>query len=130
MATANWDELLCGSDMDSAESLPADLDGDGTCNGKDSDADGDGFVNNTGASGDDCNDLDPMIHPHSTDENGAVEDFNYDVTNGIDDDCDGSIDETATGCGTATPLSKTRRLSRRTGWRRLHALPATATTTT
>lgn len=89
----NWDELLCGSDMDSAESLPADLDGDGTCNGKDSDADGDGFVNNTGASGDDCNDLDPMIHPHSTDENGAVEDFNYDVTNGIDDDCDGSIDE-------------------------------------
>ena len=89
----NWDEVLCGSDPDSAESLPLDQDEDGTCNGKDSDADGDGFLNNLGSSGDDCNDLDASIHPHDTDENGVVETFNYDVANGVDDDCDGSIDE-------------------------------------
>jgi len=89
----NWDEVLCGSDTDSAESLPGDLDGDGTCNGKDLDADGDGFSNNLGSSGDDCNDLDASIHPHATDENDVVVAYNYDVSNGIDDDCDGSIDE-------------------------------------
>jgi hypothetical protein len=89
----NWNELLCGSDPESADSLPLDLDGDGICNGKDDDADGDTFINNTGQAGDDCNDIDPSIHPHRTDEVGVVLEYNYDVPNGIDDDCDRLIDE-------------------------------------
>ncbi len=55
------------------------------------DADGDGFINPY-FDGDDCNDDDPLIHP------GATE-----VCDGVDNDCDGSIDEgyvnTRTTCG-------------------------------
>ncbi len=89
----NWTEALCGSDPDSADSLPGDFDGDGSCDGQDPDADGDGFTNKTSQAGDDCHDLDPSIHPHRTDEVDVVIEFNYDVPNGIDDDCDGLIDE-------------------------------------
>ena len=89
----NWAEVLCGSDYDSADSLPVDTDGDGECDGQDDDADGDGFTNKTSQAGDDCNDIDPTIHPHQTDEVGVVLEYNYDIPNGIDDDCDGLIDE-------------------------------------
>ena len=91
--THNWDERLCGSDPEDAASVPLDLDGDGICNGQDSDADGDGFTNLTGQAGDDCNDTDPTIHPHRTDEVDVVLEYNYDIPNGIDDDCDSLIDE-------------------------------------
>ena len=89
----NWTERLCGSDPETADSVPMDTDGDGTCDGQDDDADGDGFTNKTSQAGDDCNDIDPTIHPHQTDEIGVVLEYNYDVPNGIDDDCDGLIDE-------------------------------------
>ena len=91
----NWTELLCGSDGEDASSLPQDIDGDGTCNGQDVDADDDGFIGMDENGGDDCNDLDATIHPHLTDEVGTVLQFNYDVPNGINDDCDDFVDENA-----------------------------------
>ena len=92
----NWDELRCHSDPDDASSLPPDLDGDGVCNGQDTDADGDGFTNKHRGDEEstDCNDLDPLIHPHLLDaETDEVLIYWYDVANGIDDDCDGVVDE-------------------------------------
>ena len=47
---------------------------------EDHDTDGDGYVD-AAHGGDDCKDSDPMTHP------GAVE-----VCDGLDNDCDGSID--------------------------------------
>ncbi len=91
----NWEEMQCGSDPEDAAQGPADvdLDGDGTCNGLDGDADGDGGTRQTQAGGDDCHDLDPTIRAHTTNDAGEVVAWNYDVVNGIDDDCDGIIDE-------------------------------------
>lgn len=88
----NWTELLCATDPDAASTAP-DLDGDGTCDGMDSDADGDGIDRQIGQVGTDCNDLDDSIHPHRTDEAGIVTEYNYDVVDGIDADCDGEVDE-------------------------------------
>ncbi len=51
------------------------------------DLDGDGYTTET-----DCNDGDAAINP------GASEDCN-----GVDDDCDASIDEGVTGCGSLDP---------------------------
>ncbi len=92
----NWEETLCFSDPDDANSLPADLDGDGQCDGQDTDADGDGFDNKDRANdgSNDCNDRDPLIHPHETDpDSGEIVNYWYDISNGIDDDCDGTVDE-------------------------------------
>ncbi len=89
----NWTEIICGSDPEDAESVPGDLDGDEICDGQDIDADNDGFVVLDDNGGDDCNDLDPNIHPHLTDDVGNVVEFNYDVPNGVNDDCDDFIDE-------------------------------------
>ncbi len=49
------------------------------------DADGDCYGLGTGCSGEDCNDNDPLVNPGITEQCG----------NGIDDDCDGEIDETS-----------------------------------
>ena len=89
----NWTEMLCGSNPDDAASLPQDFDGDEICDGLDLDADGDGSTKATQGGGDDCHDLNPDIRPHLTDEDGTIVNFTYDVPNGIDDDCDGIIDE-------------------------------------
>ncbi|MCP4870651.1 MAG: hypothetical protein GY898_18265 [Proteobacteria bacterium] len=89
----NYTELRCGSDPTDAASLPLDFDGDEICDGLDSDADGDGTAKATQGGGTDCHDLDPNIRPHLTDEDGSIVNFTYDVPNGIDDDCDGIIDE-------------------------------------
>jgi len=89
----NWEEINCGSDTEVADTAMPDFDGDGICDGSDDDADGDGFAKLTPAGGEDCHDQDPSIHPHRTDETGAMLAFNYDVTDGIDNDCDGLIDE-------------------------------------
>ena len=60
-----------------------DLDGDGVADCVDQDDDGDGVPD-----GDDCAPSDPAVHP------GAEE-----ACNGLDDDCDGSVDEEgAAGC--------------------------------
>ncbi len=73
---------------DSADNCPsvsnadqADLDGDGIGNACDSDADGDGY---TVASGD-CNDADATLSP-------AI----AEICDGIDNNCDGSVDEGVT----------------------------------
>ena len=56
-----------------------DFDGDGFPDCADDDVDGDGYTTDT-----DCDDLDPDVNPGATDTN---------ATEGLDDDCDGSIDE-------------------------------------
>jgi len=89
----NYTELQCGSDPEDAASGPLDFDGDGICDGLDQDADGDGSIKATQAGGTDCHDLNPDIRAHLTDEDGTILDYNYDVPNGIDDDCDGIVDE-------------------------------------
>ena len=50
------------------------------------DADGDGFYDEAFSDGDDCNDLDAAVHPQAQER-----------PNGIDDDCDGDIDEGVVG---------------------------------
>lgn len=93
----NWTEINCGTDPDVADMALPDTDGDGTCDGQDDDADGDGFTNAIQGSGNDCNDTDPNIHPLVIDEDtGEPVKEIYDVVNGIDDDCDGIIDENFT----------------------------------
>ncbi len=89
----NWVEVLCGSDPETANAAMPDFDGDGDCDGEDSDADGDGFDKLTPSGGSDCNDQAPAIHPHSADEQGNILAWNYDIPDGIDNDCDGLIDE-------------------------------------
>lgn len=89
----NWEEINCGSDPEVADSAMPDFDNDDICDGSDDDADGDGFAKLTPAGGADCHDLDPSIHPHQLDEAGVPVAFNYDVTDGVDNDCDGLIDE-------------------------------------
>jgi hypothetical protein len=90
----NWVELLCASDPNVANAELPDLDGDGVCDGQDDDADGDGFQNQSGQTGDDCNDMDPTIRPHVVDdETGETTFWNYDIPDGIDNDCDGQVDE-------------------------------------
>jgi hypothetical protein len=58
---------------------PCDMDGDGFCPGKRTDNMPDG----------DCNDNDPSVSPEGTEVCG----------NGVDDDCDGKVDEVCTACG-------------------------------
>ena len=94
----NWFEMQCNMDPETAstEADIPDFDGDGECDGLDSDADNDGFEKKIGQDGEDCNDIDPTIHPHATDpDTGAIIDeaYNYDVVDGIDNDCDGQVDE-------------------------------------
>ncbi len=89
----NWTEINCGSDPEVADTVMPDFDGDGICDGSDDDADGDGFAKLTPAGGEDCNDQDVSIHPHTLAENGSPLAFNYDISDGIDNDCDGLIDE-------------------------------------
>ena len=71
------------TDSDCDDSLldggEADTDGDGLPDCADDDVDGDGYT-----SGDDCDDADPDIYPGASDTN---------ATEGVDDDCDGTIDE-------------------------------------
>jgi hypothetical protein len=65
-----------------------DRDGDGAGDACDADADGDGYT----AAGGDCADDDPARHP------GALDD----TRNGVDDDCDGNVDEDAPAADTPT----------------------------
>ena len=94
----NWLEMQCNMDPEvvtDAAGFP-DFDGDGECDGMDSDADNDGFEKKIGQDGTDCNDLNVSIHPHPIDpETDQIIDaaFNYDVADGVDNDCDGQVDE-------------------------------------
>ncbi|MCO4771734.1 MAG: hypothetical protein KDA24_17015 [Deltaproteobacteria bacterium] len=94
----NWLELQCGLDPQAANAAEdlSDFDDDGVCDGMDLDADNDGFERRIGNEGDDCNDLNPAVHPHLTDpDTGEIVDaaYNYDVVDGVDNDCDGVLDE-------------------------------------
>jgi len=86
---------VCDGDCDDDEAA-INPDAEESCNGIDDncddavdegltlDGDADGFTSLTSCEGssDDCNDTDPAVHP------GALE-----VCNGIDDNCDGEVDE-------------------------------------
>lgn len=92
----NWEEFLCNMDPETAGDEMPDFDGDGVCDGRDLDADNDGFERKIGNEGDDCNDLNPTVHPHPTDpdtEQIIIARYNYDVVDGVDNDCDGELDE-------------------------------------
>jgi hypothetical protein len=90
----NWEEILCDSDPRVANDSLPDMDGDGQCDGKDVDADNDGHTFGTANNPGDCNDRDPLIHPHVIDpETDEIISYWYDISNGIDDDCDGVVDE-------------------------------------
>jgi hypothetical protein len=71
------------------EDLDKDLKGD-AC---DKDADGDGYYTDQQAGGDDCDDLDPDIHPGVPE--GQTSETDCVFCNQKDDDCDGKTDE---GC--------------------------------
>ncbi len=103
----NWLEYQCNMDplVISTAADFMDYDGDGLCDGMDPDADNDGSPKKVGQDGLDCNDLNPEIHPHAIDaDTGEViaSSFNYDVPDGIDNDCDGQVDENRDWVRTAT----------------------------
>ncbi len=89
LADADADALPDACDPCPAQAFETDLDGDGDWSCTDCD-DSDALLNTFDADGDgdstcdgDCNDLDPLVGQ------GAAE-----AANGIDDDCDGIVDET------------------------------------
>ena len=115
-------------DNDCDESLldggEPDFDGDGFPDCADDDVDGDGYTTDT-----DCDDLDPDVNPGATDTN---------ATEGLDDDCDGSIDEDSVVAALASdavlifteaqvnpfsPPPRTRESGSRPGTPAAHALP-------
>jgi hypothetical protein len=70
-----------------------DLDKDGKGDACDKDADGDGYISAAYPGGDDCDDLNPAVHPGVPETQSSEIDCLY--CNGRDDDCDGLTDE---GC--------------------------------
>jgi len=82
----------CAEDCDDGEDN--DLDGDVDCDDSDCwvedlccDTDGDGYRAEGDCGGDDCDDTDPTVHP------GADEGDASGNGNGVDNDCDGTVDE-------------------------------------
>ena len=85
------DELCNGLDDDCDGEIDEgqkDTDGDGTPDCLDADKDGDGTPDEA-----DCGPVDPAVHP------GAAE-----VCDGVDQDCDGVIDDAGPGTGGAAPV--------------------------
>jgi hypothetical protein len=83
-----------------SEGLDEDCDPSTVAGRSEGDADGDGFFawrccnwdGNSQFCGIDCDDRNPQINPHK-----------QDICNGIDDDCDGQVDEELLNCPTNPP---------------------------
>jgi hypothetical protein len=69
----------------------ADLDKDGKGDACDKDADGDTYIAIEHESGNDCDDLDPAIHPGAAEGQAGAADCA--TCDGLDNDCDGLTDE-------------------------------------